>query len=1050
MEVQKEFITPFFWIGMIFLGLFLFLFYRKQQRNPFKDESFLPYVLVMVAVGVVLRLMLAYEMPGYQTDMGNFTGWAMHVFGNGMETFYNGDIFADYPPLYIYVLYVLGGMREAMQLAPMGPESNLLIKMPAILCDIACGLVIYYIARKKTNEKTAAMLSALVLVNPAVIFNSCLWGQMDVIITLLMILCIYYIIENKWILSAALFAFAFLLKPQAVLIAPIYLYVWVYALIKDKDRKKILLQILGSIGIFAAIFFLVPLPFGANQEALWLVNKFKAAVNLYPQVTLNAMNLYGLLGMNFMGAAEVNILGVPGNLWGYLMIGVVCAYALWLFLKNQSKGYLFCVAAFVITGVFFFGHGMHERYLYPVPILLLMAFIYLKDKRLILCAVLLFAISLLNQSMALYWHQEFLPTVPVQLASVAGLACFAYFAYVMTRMAIAPPVLRVCDTAKPEDAPKEKQSRFAVDLFGTEQTRLEGFSPMERLFRRKDMIVMLVITAIYAVVAFTNLGATKIPSSSYDLAAPVTVQFDNHEPITMMKYYSDFGEGEFELRESADGAGALNVVHEKKDLYKWMSQDYVVSGNEIEISALKGNFPILEMAFFDALGNQVIPSGVFSTNPDAEKLFDEQDLVPYQPTYMTDFYFDELYHVRTAYENIHLIRPYEITHPPLGKIIIASGIEMLGMNPFGWRFMGTLAGVMMLPVMYALAKMLFKKTKYAAFATILFAADFMHFAQTRIGTVDSYSILWIMLSFLFMLWFAKTNFHRQRLSKVLLPLFLSGLFFGIGAATKWLCIYAGAGLLAIFVISMILRHKEAIYARGQSDSQEMQQIASEYRGKKRKILLWCVLFFLVIPAAIYLLSYIPYTMVTQGDAYSFKDILGNQSYMLNYHSTLDPEYVHPFSSKFYTWPLNIRPVLFFSNQADGMIATLSTMGNPLIWWTGLIAVILVLIDALRGRHRSFGMLCVGIALLAQFVPWWFVTREVFIYHYFASVPFLILSLVYWLKGIEKDFKYGKIFGIVLVCACVAMFAFFYPVITGIPASADYVNGLRWLETWPFY
>ena len=135
------------------------------------------------------------------------------------------------------------------------------------------------------------------------------------------------------------------------------------------------------------------------------------------------------------------------------------------------------------------------------------------------------------------------------------------------------------------------------------------------------------------------------------------------------------------------------------------------------------------------------------------------------------------------------------------------------MNPFGWRFMGTLTGVLMLPVMYIFAKMLLKKTKYAAFATILFAADFMHFAQTRIGTIDSYSILWIMLMYLFMYLFTQSNFNKEKLSKSLVPLALSGLFFGIGAATKWLCMYAGAGLAVIFFMTLYKRYKEYQFAK---------------------------------------------------------------------------------------------------------------------------------------------------------------------------------------------------------------------------------------------
>lgn len=56
---------------------------------------------------------------------------------------------------------------------------------------------------------------------------------------------------------------------------------------------------------------------------------------------------------------------------------------------------------------------------------------------------------------------------------------------------------------------------------------------------------------------------------------------------------------------------------------------------------------------------------------------------------------------------------------------------IFGVSPFGWRIMGTLFGIAMLPVLYLFAKKMFKKTWMAGIATTLFAFDFMHFTQTR-------------------------------------------------------------------------------------------------------------------------------------------------------------------------------------------------------------------------------------------------------------------------------------------------------------------------------
>ena len=80
---------------------------------------------------------------------------------------------------------------------------------------------------------------------------------------------------------------------------------------------------------------------------------------------------------------------------------------------------------------------------------------------------------------------------------------------------------------------------------------------------------------------------------------------------------------------------------------------------------------------------------------------------------MYGMYFDELYHGRTAYEHLHGIAPYENSHPPLGKIFIMLGIAIFGMNAFGWRIIGTLFGIAMVPIMYAFGKKLFRRSDYA-------------------------------------------------------------------------------------------------------------------------------------------------------------------------------------------------------------------------------------------------------------------------------------------------------------------------------------------------
>ena len=93
------------------------------------------------------------------------------------------------------------------------------------------------------------------------------------------------------------------------------------------------------------------------------------------------------------------------------------------------------------------------------------------------------------------------------------------------------------------------------------------------------------------------------------------------------------------------------------------------------------------------------------------KLFDEQELAQAWRTYENGTYFDEIYFPRTAYEHINGLKIYETTHPPLGKTLISLGIRIFGMNPFGWRFMGTLMGVLLVPIIYLLALKLLKRLR---------------------------------------------------------------------------------------------------------------------------------------------------------------------------------------------------------------------------------------------------------------------------------------------------------------------------------------------------
>ena len=333
----------------------------------------------------------------------------------------------------------------------------------------------------------------------------------------------------------------------------------------------------------------------------------------------------------------------------------------------------------------------------------------------------------------------------------------------------------------------------------------------------------------------------------------------------------------------AEGYSPSYALPQKyNDLFKWLEIEPENPQNvrylRLTGKADKGLLELGELALYSAVGESRDPLGRLNVSPaplsarngtdltgitvsGADALFDEQDTVPAQSTWYNSAYFDEIYHARTALEHLEGVYPYEVSHPPLGKLIIGLGIRVFGMTPFGWRFMGTLFGVCMLPILYVFLKNLFGRTAVAACGTCLFAFDFMHLTQTRIATIDTYGVFFILLMYFFLYRYltlpAGTPFRRGAL-----PLFLSGLFWGIGAASKWTVIYGAAGLAVLYFIG--LHAKWRAWPVGEQ--------APRFAPWLVKTLLLSALCFVAIPACIYCLSYLPYAQA-KGVDLSFANTL---------------------------------------------------------------------------------------------------------------------------------------------------------------------------------
>jgi len=491
-------------------------------------------------------------------------------------------------------------------------------------------------------------------------------------------------------------------------------------------------------------------------------------------------------------------------------------------------------------------------------------------------------------------------------------------------------------------------------------------------FDKIDFIIMGVMTLIYLCIALYNLGDFKVPTTSWEPTLPgeyFTIDLGQETNLSRIYYYCGLGSNKYnpsskvrvEYLDDTQNFKHLATI-EKKNIFIWEYIDtapvttkqlkFVVDStggafNEIAIVEQGSTVPVENIKIIDSVLED-------ESNATIGNLFDESDKFSFRPSYMNGMYFDEIYHARTAFEHIHKMSPYETTHPPLGKIFIALGILVFGMVPFGWRIVGTLFGVAMVPAMYVFGKKVFHGRFYAFCTAFLMMFDFMHFSQTRIATIDSYVTLFVILMYYFMYDYFINKSYNVTLKESLKPLFLSGLFFGLGAASKWIAIYGAAGLALLFFINKTTEFVE--YRKIETSKSKKKPLwISSYPSNLTITLGACVLFFVVIPLIIYILSYIPYMMVP-GDNKGISVFYENSIDMLRYHSELVAD--HPYQSPWWEWPIMAKPMAFYfgSDLEPGMASKIFTLGNPAVWWVGLLALCVVAVWALSKLNKNLVVL----------------------------------------------------------------------------------------------
>ncbi|QWR76976.1 phospholipid carrier-dependent glycosyltransferase [Candidatus Magnetomonas plexicatena] len=974
------------------------------------------YYAILLLCAFLLRSVLAVLVEGYPNDIACFKGWAIHSASAGLSDFYSGMVFADYPPGYIYVLYVVGKIREFFSLDYSSAWFLFIVKLPQLVSDIVLTHIVFVLSRKYLSLKSSYALAAIYAFNPAIVINSAPWGQVDSFYTLTVVIFVLLAVQKRFLPASLACAFAVLVKPQALMFAPL----WLFAHLNKPVKVKTL--ILNAVYAFAFFVALV-IPFSLHKEPLWIVHHYAATLSSYPYATFNAFNLFALTGGNLSPVTDSFFL-LSYNTWGLIFITLTVIFTFFIYTKRKDSAALICCALLIVSSTYVLGPKMHERYLYPALALALLTYVYLKDKRFLFIFAGFSVTLFINEASVLdYGIREifFIPADdPVlMIISAANVLLLLYL------FKIGYELIR-------EPAEKSLSPLLPLQV----EKQYNGFT-------KKDYILAGILVLVNAVLLIYNLGSMSTPQTYWKpktAGEGVYFDFGSEKEIAKTCFFSGLGDGKYALKYSNDLTSWRSAPDlEQKAVFEWRCADTHVKARYMKLTVKNPGSQFYEIAFVSLKTGKVIPIKnviPFKLNSESSNMAlniaDEQDKVTEKPSYFNSTYFDEIYHARTAYEHLHGINYYETTHPPLGKLFIALGIWAFGMNPFGWRIVGALFGIATIFVIYAFGLRLFKSSRYAFISTFLMTFDFMHFTLSRIATIDVYAVFFIALMYYFMYIYISESSGSGK--NLLIPLALSGLSFAFGISVKWICVYAGVGLAVLFFYSLFLRYKDF----------------GIKNGMIFKTIGFAMVFFVIIPLIIYSLSYLP--VKSEGRTWPATAIL-NQKDMYDYHTNLKA--AHPYSSQWYSWPLMMRPLWAYSGGdylPKDEVKTITIMGNPAVWWLSIPAFSLMLLMVYRQRRISIGVIVVTVGFLAQYLPWILVPRLTFIYHFYASVPFLIFSITYvimWLE--EQSPKRYKLLTYSYLIIVFVLFVMFYPVLTGVTVSRAYVDTwLRWFNSWVFF
>ncbi|HEY8732645.1 MAG TPA: glycosyltransferase 87 family protein [Candidatus Limnocylindria bacterium] len=1127
---------------------------RRRQANV--------AIAVIIIAGVVARLLVA-RAQGFPSDVGTFMAWAEKLADVGPSRFYEPGYFSDYPPAFLYVLWLLGRLFD-------GDVLRFAVKAISIPADIGIALLLVPLVRRQAGNGAAILVAAIWMLQPAPLFAGPYWGQVDAVGTLPFLAALLAAGARRWGVAGVLAGLATMTKPQFGLVLGVVVAAAAIELIRARDWRPLL----RSLGSALATMLLLALPFGMTPGAF--IGLVRSASETYPYSSLYAFNGWSI-ALDFWkdDAAWV----VPGAI--LLAIGLlVSVVPLWW---RRDTAALLAVGAATVMAFYFLPTRAHERYLFPAFALLLP---FAVTRRRILAPYLVLAGGFF---VTLYfaftrYPQNDLAAPPWLDATLFGrtgqiaiaLLLIGTAALICWRLARGEarfePTLAIEDPAAAALAPA--RSRWALPagfgiggpatrrdilialmvalaVLGTRGFRLDWPRDMyfDEVYHARTAFELLAQREPYewthphlakevmalGIVTFSDDRVTGTEAAPADITA-FTVANDGtrayaHDgqvdvaardgPRTTIGLFAGQARAiaidgdsvlvatDTQLMEFSRGSRPSNVAVPTQAIAGPVTAFARIAGRSVvgtasatmvlgeaadpPITIATGAIGIAakndgsEAYLLDATGTvhviatagwtetKTYPSVAkertiaFAQGPNAivlgradEPVLDSintddghhdtvllanartgafaSGVTAMAVVPRTDFLY-AIADGRVVVVDVHGLSPFAAIPTSATSLgVDGTGDTLVALGPSGladridtgrlalsWRLPGVVAAALLAFVLVLLARRLFAARVIPIFVGIAVILDGSMFAQARIGMNDIYVALFIVAG-----WYFIVAAHRPRWSSGV-DILIAGVLLGLGAASKWAAIYTLAGL---FVASL------AVTAHAYASGHPGKGGPLDLLAGKGKNAAFLFLSFAVIPAAIYLASYIRWfggpTM-----PYGW-DLIELTKQMYWYHSGLTSP--HPAASPWWSWPIVLKPVYWYFGQSDnGTNGYIYDAGNLALFWGALVATVWCGIAAIRARSVSLAF--VVFALLAQYVAWIPISRVLFFYHFFTALPFYLLALACGLAYLWESGRKAVVIGYLGVAA--AVFVYFYPFVSGQPVLASQAAMFFVLPTWQY-